>query len=235
MTFNKSTELYMGDIFQDSIAHIDCKRIPNFEITCREIKNIQGIADLLCIPEKSLKPDELEFIKEIDQSLSLSEAKVISLLKKKSNRTIDFLTRNTGYSALRIQTICNKLEARNILASTKGNHYLISSNLPNQVPIWAFELKLKDWKRALFQATQYKSFASYVYTVFPFNMKNVISKNAERFKKLNIGIIFFDPINLDFEILLYSTKNYSRSRLSHVYSLFSLASEFNNKEVCIPF
>lgn len=57
----------------------------------------------------------------------------------------------------------------------------------------AFELKLKEWKRALKQAYIYSYFADHSVVVLPPEAERVSKLNIEIFKKLEIGLWIFDP------------------------------------------
>ena len=54
---------------------------------------------------------------------------------------------------------------------------------------YAFEMKLKNWKRALSQAFRYKAFVEYSYVILDENHINPALENIDMFKKSNIGLI----------------------------------------------
>lgn len=56
----------------------------------------------------------------------------------------------------------------------------------------AFELKLKNWKRAAKQAFRYKSFSNVSYVVIGSKIANTAINNIELFKQYNIGLATFD-------------------------------------------
>jgi hypothetical protein len=59
--------------------------------------------------------------------------------------------------------------------------------------MWAFELKLSNWHRAVFQALQYAAFASHVFVVMPQSKSNVAIANRDLFARLGVGFLLFDP------------------------------------------
>ena len=70
----------------------------------------------------------------------------------------------------------------------------------NRVPkLFAFEMKLKDWKRALTQAYRYSYFADKSFVVMPPNVINSNKLNLELFRTLDIGFIIFDSKTLLFQ------------------------------------
>lgn len=73
----------------------------------------------------------------------------------------------------------------------KGSH---------DISIISFELKLKNWKRAVKQAFRYKSFSNISYVVLSASSVNAALNNIELFERYNIGLAKFDKDNY-FEIL----------------------------------
>ena len=70
----------------------------------------------------------------------------------------------------------------------------------NEISIISFELKLKNWKRAVKQAFRYKNFSNTPYVVLPEKTIGNALANIEMFQKYNIGLAKFD-INDCFEII----------------------------------
>lgn len=72
----------------------------------------------------------------------------------------------------------------------------------NRVPkLFAFEMKLKDWKRALTQAYRYSYFADKSFVVMPPDVINSNKLNLELFRTLDIGFIIFDSKTSSISIL----------------------------------
>lgn len=83
------------------------------------------------------------------------------------------------------------------VASTKSQYYYSSndtalSKASESIQVWAFELKLKNWKRALYQAFRCKSFADWVFVVLPSEKRSLASKNVDLFRSFNVGLWIFD-------------------------------------------
>lgn len=53
----------------------------------------------------------------------------------------------------------------------------------------AVEMKLSDWKRALYQATTYTLFAHESYVAMPENKKTLISRKINEFNRWGVGIL----------------------------------------------
>ena len=100
------------------------------------------------------------------------------------------------------------------------HQYSLYANWKNfDVDLWAFELKLKNWKRALYQATQYKAFSSNVFTIFPSYKKDLLEKNLYYFKNLNIGCILMDSDTNELTVLNYPQKEELVIGSQYLYAL----------------
>ncbi len=90
---------------------------------------------------------------------------------------------------------------------------------------WAFELKINNWKRALFQALRYKTFASRIMIVFPMNKEKLIAKNVDKFNKLKLGIMLFNAYDKSYKILVRPPKTHPSSRMHHLFMLTKILSK----------
>ncbi|MBE0526572.1 MAG: hypothetical protein IH631_06485 [Candidatus Thorarchaeota archaeon] len=53
----------------------------------------------------------------------------------------------------------------------------------------AVELKLSNWRRALYQATIYTTFAQESYIAMPWNKREVLERNLDEFIRWGVGIL----------------------------------------------
>lgn len=56
----------------------------------------------------------------------------------------------------------------------------------------AFELKLRNWRRALSQAFRYRSFAGFSFVLMDHSTVKPALKNIDAFRKANIGLLSID-------------------------------------------
>ncbi|WP_421908260.1 hypothetical protein [Methanolacinia petrolearia] len=56
----------------------------------------------------------------------------------------------------------------------------------------AYEAKLKNWKRALFQAFRYKAFVKVSYVIMDHDHINPALSNMEKFRNSNVGLLSID-------------------------------------------
>ena len=78
--------------------------------------------------------------------------------------------------------------------------FVLYDKSQSKTSIISFELKLKNWKRAMKQAFRYKSFSNISYVVLPVKHANAALKNISLFEQYNIGLATFAPDNT-FEIM----------------------------------
>lgn len=78
--------------------------------------------------------------------------------------------------------------------------FVFYSKKEEEVSIIAFELKLKNWRKAAKQAFRYKSFSNISYVVLASKKANAAFNNIAFFEKYNIGLARFNT-DSDFEIL----------------------------------
>ncbi|XDD53366.1 hypothetical protein AB3N62_12875 [Leptospira sp. WS4.C2] len=69
---------------------------------------------------------------------------------------------------------------------------------PEKISVISFELKLKNWKKALHQAFRYRSFSHVSYVVISPDGESAALKNKAIFEKYNIGLaVYRTKSNLD--------------------------------------
>lgn len=83
--------------------------------------------------------------------------------------------------------------------------------------IWSYELKLRDWRRALYQATRYRAFSHRSFVVMPTERVASARAAAARFRLAGVGLASFD-LEQGFRVLVMPRRIVPRSSL-----LFSLA------------
>ena len=67
------------------------------------------------------------------------------------------------------------------------------TGLDDSAVLTAFEMKLKDWKRAVSQAYRYSYFADRTIVVLPDDIANRAEKHLATFERLGIGLWSYDP------------------------------------------
>lgn len=140
-----------------------------------------------------------------------STALVVAFLHRKKAHTFKYLIDKTGYTEEYLLSILATLKKENIVFE-ENNRFIICDNFkfPN-LKFTAYELKLKQWKKAILQAIKNKNFAYQSYVVMPDLIASKLSKNnSEIFKEYDIGLIGINNNSLKYYIQSPNkNKNYS--------------------------
>jgi hypothetical protein len=86
--------------------------------------------------------------------------------------------------------------------------------------IWAFELKLRDWRRALYQALRYRSFAHYAVVVLP-ERRPSVTIDVSAFALFGIGLVVV-PESGGPRFAIAPRKQRPRSRVTHMAAVAQL-------------
>ena len=214
----KFNEAEMGYAFEQAILQSNILQSCKFNFLNKEIASYQGIPDFVAM---RIHNNNIINLGE-DNLLSLeSSAKVLACLKVYAGRTERYIKNNTDLSDGMLKKVLRELLEYNYIKKQDGLYYLYLYNKV-KVDIWAFELKLEDWKRALFQALQYRAFADYSVTVFPSEKENLLKSNIELFDKFNIGVLVFNVKNKKCKWLNRPKKKEPISKWQKLYMLFKL-------------
>lgn len=120
-----------------------------------------------------------------------SHALIVGYLHKKTPRKYNYLLKKTGYTEDYLNSIILDLEKANIISHLENNKYIINNDFkfPN-LRFNSYELKLKDWKKAILQATRNTVFSYKSFVVMPNQeAKKINEKYSDIFELYNIGLI----------------------------------------------
>lgn len=228
---NKLTEEIMGNEFEKCLRIGGFNKIlPNFSNVLRELPCKQGIADFICFSNTSFLNKNSEKIEFITNNIGKTFIPVFSLLLNSAPLSEKEISSAIGYSPKKIKRIINFLSKERILKKNKDEKYCLYSKWKKfNTELWAFELKLSNWKRALYQSTQYQSFASKAITVFPMNKKDVLTKNINKFKEMNVGLLLFDNFTHEIEVLYLPNKAELRVNSHYLFALTETIMLRNNQ------
>lgn len=216
----------MANAFESAIKASAIKSLPNFDLVYREVVCQQGIADFVGLTSAAsvFLNNNLEELSSTDSS-----SQILSLLKLNSGRKIKFLSGRIGITDATLNRVLKELISKNYVVKKNELYYLSKSYNLDKTNIWAFELKLSNWKRALFQALQYKAFANYSVVVFPLAKEKLIKENLDPFQKLNIGVLLFNPETLESKWISRAKKEHSISRWHTVFLLGQISNQFSHE------
>lgn len=201
----------------------------NFNCLFKEIESLQGIPDYIGVHIKDASP--AKGIDNISPDNWSTSYRILACLKRNQYHTLKYLKKNTGLSEQRLTKELISLCRKKIILQNKHGSYKLSEQLYiPEMNIYSFELKLSNWKRALFQAMRYKTFSEYTYIVMPSEKKTLLIKNLNIFKENNIGIILFDTTTCSIEIIYNPRKNKGVSKIHSYYIKGKLLLEKNESK-----
>lgn len=187
-----------------------------YDMIYKEVEALQGIPDYLGINMTNLYHGADKVIKiplERWRTISI----ILAFLKQKQFRTPEYIIRNTGFNSKIVTRELNYLCRVGICQKNDVGNLKFSDDFDMPIAhIHSFELKMNNWKRALFQAVRYKNFSEYVSIVMPIEKEQILLDNIRMFEECNVGVLLFDAEKDKLKIL-YRPKKNSTISLQHLY------------------
>jgi predicted transcriptional regulator len=212
------TEQTMADSFGEALITSRVKGLPSFKTVFREFECYQGVADFVALSDRCQQNvEDLAFV----ASMSLrSLSAVLALLKPHAPRTEAYLAETSGLSQGTVRRILGDLETAGLVSrNVRGSAALGPNWVPPSLDIWAFELKLGNWHRALFQCLQYKAFAHQVVVVMPPVKEALLQEHSEAFRASGVGAMTFDPSVGSLRVVIPPLSSRPSSRHHTIFAL----------------
>jgi len=112
------------------------------------------------------------------------------------------------------------LEQIEMVVRAPRTGYTLAPNVPDlHIDLWAFELKISNWRRALFQACQYQAFAQAALVVLSELGLRRVEHHLDRFKTLGVGLLAFNGDGHDLQVVLRPQQIRPRSHRHYLYAL----------------
>lgn len=103
-------------------------------------------------------------------------------------RTESFLVDRTGLSRATVRSCVGSLCDTGLVKALPSGSLVRLKALPAP-EVWAFEVKVANWRRALFQALQYQAFAHRVSVVMPHEFAHRALAHRDLFRTLGVGLL----------------------------------------------
>lgn len=163
---------------------------PNYFVD--EFDGVAGRADFVLSPTQLKSMSEEQIVRFVKGVSSLSSAFLISILIQE-NLDEESLIDRIGLSKNTIRRFLRQLESNGVVEKGDCDTYGLSSSfiIPS-LELWAIELKVDNWKKALYQSLQYQSFSHRTIVVVPMVFAHRITSQLERFRSFNVGVIGID-------------------------------------------
>jgi hypothetical protein len=120
-------------------------------------------------------------------------SRILAAMRKRASQSERDLQAKIGVTSPVLRKWLRDLVDTGLVVKTRNDRYRAASNkVFRPIEICSFELKLKDWRRALYQATRYRSFSHRVFVVMPCDSAQAAYTNKAQFCKANVGLIAHD-------------------------------------------
>lgn len=183
------------------------------EISCR-----QGRPDFIALTNKGTFLDNKRM-----SNIGLVGAWILATLKPTSPRTYQYLIKKSEYKEASIRKALNTLVSMAYIKQNGNGSYVLGDFTQFlETDVWAFELKLSNPKRAIFQAQQYKSFAERTVIIIPLNQAKNYTRFEKTMKRWGIGLATFDPFTGEFNLLKRPVKTKPFSKEHYMYAILQL-------------
>lgn len=193
--------------------------VGGFSAIYREISCQQGRPDFIAL---RYAPSAAE--SEHMKVCGLVSPAILRRLKPAAPRTIDYLVAKLEFGRDSIRRSLRQLIERGYIEQLESGAFRLADVNRLQMPeIWAFELKLNNPKRAVFQAQQSRSYAERAIIVVPPGQ----DKNYRRFEmtmqRWHIGLATFEPFTGIFQFVRKGRKSRALSPAQQLYTLSQLS------------
>jgi len=158
-------------------------------IICSEVDVSHGIADVVVATANGaltraewLAPRQLRY-------LNLTTAKLISQLRYGSYKPVEEVGRSAGFAARTVSQHLRTLEKLGLVRHKGDCVTLLRSTKTPFMDVTAFEVKISDWKHAVYQATHYRSFANRAVVALPNVKARSVAVHSDVFRLFGIGLV----------------------------------------------
>ena len=213
------TEKQMADAFEGALtAPGGLFGVGPFDGIYREVSCRQGRPDFIVIRSSEnhglLKPPE---------SSGLVGPSILSLLKPKAPRTLSYIVNHSEFSEKSICQTLKKLINSDHIEITETGSYLLGKAFDfSKTELWAFELKLDNPKRAVFQAQQCRAYADRVIIVVPPGQEPNYKRFNQSMNRWHIGLATFNPNKQEFKFIRRGRTTRGYNIQHRIYTMFHL-------------
>lgn len=215
------SENQMADSFVELLqSFAGLPGIGSFDSVYREVKCRQGQPDFIALRNRDSRKKV-----PVLKLKGIVGPSILSLLKPKSARTLNFLVLNSVYSENSVKRSLSQLLAAGYVEKTKTGSYILGKIvLELNTEVWSFELKLNNPKRAVFQAKQSRAFADRSIIIIPPGQERNYKRYSETMKRWGIGLATFEPLKKEFRIVRRGRKSRAFSKQHQIYAMTQLTS-----------
>jgi len=117
-------------------------------------------------------------------------SRIVAALAPRTPRSERRLFDACGVAPATFRSALTQAIEAELAEETQSGRFILGAAVPSsEVELCAFEFKLRDWRRALYQALRYRSFSHRVYIVRPTGRVNRALEESHRFRQFGVGLI----------------------------------------------
>ena len=156
-------------------------------LTMEEVEGIHGCVDRMMV---SL-PSGVRPVRARSELLRQETCcRIVVALCVKQPKSVDQLAFQVARSRETVRYWLTRMKQEGLVRAIPARGYVLGpkSHLPN-CKIWCFEGKLRNWKRALYQATRYRAFSHRSSVVMPETYIGPAETQVNRFRLARVGLL----------------------------------------------
>lgn len=191
---NRRSEAYFSKQFAAVLRKSEAaRRFGTLDVLFIEFSGTVGIADIIGLSASDWAKTRGPLSKKLGRLSKSASAHILSRLGHRSYTPRKAIFENSRVSPRQLETTIRALCRAKIIDAEGDGYYRLNAKfrLP-KCTISFFEMKIEDWRRALFQAAQAQSYADRVYCVFPIGRRELLQKHKQLFNRMGIGLVLFD-------------------------------------------
>lgn len=214
------TEEQMADAFERRLkSRRPLEGIASLSQIFREVDCHRGRPDFVGL----VSQNNSEKLVQHPMGYNLASARILSLLKLKAPRTLNDLAIVTGMTIVTIKRAMQHMQASGLVEELLDGSFVISGGSAIfEMETIAFELKLKNARRAVFQAQQYTLFAQRVWIVVPPSQAKQYDNYKPVLGRWGIGLATFNIKNHVFKPVIQPSRKNPGSGEHHAYAMLQL-------------
>lgn len=210
----------MSSVFFDVVtSRAQLRLLPQFALVQAEVPCAQGRPDYVASTHLGhLRPDQQSVL--VKASSTPTKARLLAVLTNGEICTEADLLASTGVSTRLLRSCMAEFSDLNLVEKHgRTEFHIVPNALTLEWDLWAFELKVDHWQRALFQACQYRAFAQHSVVVLAEQWIHRADRQLDRFRTLGIGLFALDVSSGSVRSVLAPRARPPASRWHHLYAL----------------
>lgn len=210
--------------FARYLKRTDLGDFPRISAVYREIRGYQGVPDVITIHGSRPSATRMRAMKMVLTHAGRNSLPILGLLSTEHAHTRQYVARRLGINEATLVTKLRTLEQLGVIKRTLRGSFLLQAGytLP-AFELWAYELKLSNWKRALFQTVQARAFVDRAFAVFPIEKEHLLMSNLGSFKRMNVGLLLFDVEQQTHKLIVRPQRKSRGIETAKMYTLAQLA------------